>query len=91
MRRLTLLEANEFYDTVRELAQFALDSRGTLSPVAGPLAVLAIEYATGKRSGYSGADALAAIAKKVNDAQRTIVQIYDPALRCEKKDHFLAG
>ena len=69
---LTLFEVRQFYDSVRELAQLGLDLHSELNPAAGPLAALAIEYMTGKLSGYTVEDVLVTIGGISNHATKTL-------------------
>ncbi len=65
-------EMRNFCGTVRELVQFVLDRQEGSLDDAGSLAARAIEYTTGKRSGYTGMDALASISKVVTDAEKRL-------------------
>jgi len=87
---MNLTETRNYCATVRELVQFALDYRQELSPIAGQWAVRAIEYTTGKRSGYTGEDALVAIGRVTRDIEKRI-PIQVPLRQAPKAPDWMDG
>jgi len=80
MRRLSLSEEQQFFDTVKELVHLGLEIITDPHPVAGASAARAIESTTGKRSGFTVGDVLIAINEEARIARPTQV-IFPPLAR----------